>query len=96
MTGDAARMAASAAPAHKANEAEAALSKADELRKLDVKFDRVNSPGRLATGMLRHLPVRAADPAWHHATGAQRFSRCIAATAFVFGRRALSAGATRA
>jgi len=26
--------------------------------------------------MQRHLQVRAADPAWHHATGAQRFDSC--------------------
>ena len=86
--------------------------KADELRKLDVKFERVNTPGTLAPGlslgqfttptdagkrledltkhgvhgarvvvltaptMQRHLQVRAADPAWHHATGAQRFDAC--------------------
>ncbi|MCK9689578.1 hypothetical protein [Scleromatobacter humisilvae] len=86
--------------------------KADELRKLDVKFERVNTPGTLAPGlslgqfksqaeagkkldaltgqgvrgarivvltaptMQRHLQVRAADPAWHHATGAQRFDSC--------------------
>ena len=86
--------------------------KADELRKLDVKFERVNTPGTLAPGLSlgqfttptdagkklddltklgvhgarvvvltaptiqRHLQVRAADPAWHHATGAQRFEVC--------------------
>ena len=86
--------------------------KADELKKLDVKFERVNTPGTLAPGlslgqftssadagrklddltrqgvkgarvvvmttptMQRHLQVRAADPAWHHATGAQRFDSC--------------------
>ena len=86
--------------------------KADELKKLDVKFERVNAPGALAPGlslgqfgtsteagrkldeltrhgvhgarvvvltaptMQRHLQVRAADPAWHHATGAQRFDSC--------------------
>ena len=86
--------------------------KADELGKLDVKFDRVNTPTTLAPGLslgqftsqpdaakklaelmtqgvhgarivtlapptfLRHLQMRAADPAWHHATGAQRFDSC--------------------
>jgi hypothetical protein len=86
--------------------------KADELKKLDVKFDRVNAPTTLAPGLslgqftnqadatnklgeltrhgvhaarvvtltaptvLRHLQVRAADPAWHHAVGAQRFNSC--------------------
>ena len=86
--------------------------KADELKKLDVKFERVNNPSALAPGlslgqfgsaadagrkldaatkqgvhgarvvvltaptMQRHLQVRAADPAWHHATGAQRFDSC--------------------
>ena len=86
--------------------------KADELRKLDVKFERVNTPTALAPGLslgqftssaeaakkldeftkhgvhaarvvtlapptvLRHLQVRATDPAWHHATGAQRFDTC--------------------
>jgi hypothetical protein len=88
--------------------------KADELKKLDVKFERVNSPTTLAPGLslgqfasqadatkkldelskhgvhaarvvtltaptiLRHLQVRAADPAWHHAAGAQRFNSCTA------------------
>jgi len=88
--------------------------KADELRKLDMKFERVNAPTALAPGLslgqfssqpdaarkldelgrqgvhgarvvtlvapvvLRHLQVRAADPAWHHATGAQRFDTCPA------------------
>jgi hypothetical protein len=88
--------------------------KADELSKLDVKFDRVNAPTALAPGLSlgqfssqpdatkkldelgkhgvhgakvvtlaapvvqRHLQVRAADPAWHHATGAQRFNSCPA------------------
>ena len=87
--------------------------KADELKKLDVKFDRVNTPTTLAPGLslgqftssgdaakkldeltkhgvhaarvvaltpptfLRHLQVRATDPAWHHATGAQRFTSCL-------------------
>jgi len=87
---------------------------ADELRKLDVRFERVNSPTILAPGLslgqfasqaeatkkldeltkhgvhsarvvtltaptiLRHLQVRASDPAWHHATGAQRFDSCAA------------------
>ena len=91
--------------------------KADELRKLDVKFDRVNAPTALAPGLSlgqfsnqaeagkrlddlgkhgvhgarvvtlsapvvqRHLQVRATDPAWHHATGAQRFNTCPAAGA---------------
>jgi len=88
--------------------------KADELGKLDVKFERVNTPTTLAPGLalgqftnsadaakkldeltkhgvhgarvvmltqptvLRHLQVRATDPAWHHATGAQRFDSCPA------------------
>jgi len=88
--------------------------KADELGKLDVKFERVNTPTTLAPGLalghftssadaakkldeftkhgvhgarvvtlaqptvLRHLQVRAADPAWHHAIGAQRFDSCPA------------------
>jgi hypothetical protein len=88
--------------------------KADELRKLDVKFERVNTPTTLAPGLslgqfasqaeatkrldelakhgvhaarvvtltaptvLRHLQVRTSDPAWHHATGAQRFDSCPA------------------
>jgi hypothetical protein len=87
--------------------------KADELRKLDVKFDRVNTPTALAPGLslgqftnqsdatkklddvtkhgvhsarivtltaptvVRHLQVRAVDPAWHHAAGAQRFNSCL-------------------
>ena len=86
--------------------------KADELRKLDVKFERVNAPTTLAPGLslgqftsqadatrkldeltkhgvhiarvvtltaptfVRHLQVRAVDPAWHHAAGAQRFNTC--------------------
>jgi cell division septation protein DedD len=86
--------------------------KADELRKLDVKFERVNTPTTLAPGLslgqftsqadatkkldeltkhgvhsarvvtltaptiLRHLQVRASDPAWHRATGTQRFDSC--------------------
>ena len=86
--------------------------KADELKKLDVKFDRVNTPTTLAPGLSlgqfgnpadagkkldeltkhgvhgarvvvlaapviqRHLQVRATDPAWRHATGAQRFNTC--------------------
>ena len=86
--------------------------KADELKKLDVKFERVNAPTTLAPGLslgqftsqadatkkldeltkhgvhaarvvtltapkiVRHLQVRAADPAWHHAAGAQRFESC--------------------
>ena len=86
--------------------------KADELKKLDVKFDRVNSPAALAFGLSlgqfttqaeatrkldeltkhgvhaarvvtltaptiqRHLQVRAADPAWRHAAGGQRFDSC--------------------
>ena len=86
--------------------------KADELKKLDVKFDRVNTPTTLAPGlslgqfanaaeagrrldeltkhgvhgarvvvlaapaMQRHLQVRATDPAWRHAAGAQRFNAC--------------------
>lgn len=88
--------------------------KADELRKLDVTFERVNTPGTLAPGLalgqftssadaakrldelarhgvhgarvvtltapavLRHLQVHATDPAWHHATGPQRFNSCPA------------------
>ncbi|MBC7664715.1 MAG: hypothetical protein H7276_13165, partial [Caulobacter sp.] len=95
-------------------DAQAWQQKADELRKLDVKFDRVNAPTTLAPGLSlgqfssqpdaakkldelgkhgvhgakvvtltapvvqRHLQVRAADPAWHHATGAQRFNSCPA------------------
>ena len=90
--------------------------KADELRKLDVRFERVNAPTALAPGLslgqfssqpdaartldelgrhgvhgarvvtlaapvvLRHLQVRAGDPAWRHATGAQRFDACPAPT----------------
>jgi hypothetical protein len=86
--------------------------KADELRKLDVKFERVNAPTSLAPGLSlgqftsegsatkkldeltkhgvhaarvvmltpptiqRHLQVRATDPAWRHAAGAQRFNAC--------------------
>ena len=86
--------------------------KADELKKLDVKFDRVNTPTTLAPGLSlgqfgsqadagkkldeltrhgvhgarvvvltapviqRHLQVRATDPAWRHAAGAQRFNSC--------------------
>jgi hypothetical protein len=86
--------------------------KADEMRKLGVKFERVNTPSTLAPGLslgqfssqldaakkfdeltrhgvhgakvvtitapilLRHLQVRATDPAWHRATGAQRFNSC--------------------
>ena len=95
-------------------DAQAWQQKADELRKLDVKFERVNTPTALAPGLslgqfssqpdaarkldefgkhgvhgakvvtltppvvLRHLQVRAADPAWRHATGAQRFNTCPA------------------
>jgi hypothetical protein len=91
--------------------------KADELRKLDVKFERVNTPPTLVPGLSlgqftnaaeaarkldelnrhgvhtarvvtltaptvqRHLQVRAADPAWHHAAGAQRFNSCPAESA---------------
>jgi len=91
--------------------------KADELRKLDIKFERVNAPSTLAPGLslgqftsqpdaarkleeltrrgvhtarvvtitpptiLRHLQVRATDPAWHHAAGAQRFDSCPAESA---------------
>ena len=87
--------------------------KADELKKLEVKFDRVNAPTSLAPGLslgqftnqadatrkldeltktgvrsarvvtltpptiVRHLQVRAVDPAWHHAAGAQRFNSCL-------------------
>ena len=86
--------------------------KADEMRKLDVKFERVNAPSTLAPGLslgqfssqpdatkkldeltrhgvhgakvvaltppiiLRHLQVRATDPAWRHATAGQRFNSC--------------------
>ena len=86
--------------------------KADELKKLDVKFERVNAPTSLAPGLSlgqftsegsatkkldeltkhgvhaarvvtltpptiqRHLQVRATDPAWRHAAGAQRFNAC--------------------
>ena len=93
-------------------DAQAWQQKADEMRKLDVKFERVNTPTALAPGLslgtfssqpdagkkldelskhgvkgakvvtvtapiiLRHLQVRATDPAWHHATGAQRFNSC--------------------
>ena len=93
-------------------DAQAWQQKADELNKLDVKFERVNTPGdaraRAVAGpvhqpgrrgeearrvtkhgvhaarvvtltaptVLRHLQVRAADPAWHHAAGAQRFNSC--------------------
>ncbi len=93
-------------------DAQAWQQKADELRKLDVKFDRVNTPSSLAPGLslgqfansgdaakkldeltkhgvhaarvvalapptfLRHLQVRATDPAWHRATGVQRFDSC--------------------
>ena len=94
------------------SDAQAWQQKADELRKLDVKFERVNTPTTLAPGLSlgqftsptdagkklddltkagvhgarvvvlaaptiqRHLQVRAADPAWHHAAGAQRFNAC--------------------
>ena len=93
-------------------DAQAWQQKADEMRKLDVKFERVNAPSTLAPGLslgqfanqpdatkkldeltkhgvhgakvvtltapiiLRHLQVRATDPAWRHATGAQRFNTC--------------------
>jgi hypothetical protein len=93
-------------------DAQAWQQKADELKKLDVKFDRVNTPASLAPGLslgqfanqadatkkldqltksgvqsarvvtltpptiVRHLQVRAIDPAWHHAAGAQRFNSC--------------------
>ena len=93
-------------------DAQAWQQKADELKKLDVKFERVNAPTTLAPGLslgqfakepdatkklddfakrgvhgarvvtltaptiLRHLQVRATDPAWHHAAGAQRFNSC--------------------
>lgn len=95
-------------------DAQAWQQKADELKRLDVKFERVNAPTPLAPGLslgqfssqpdaarkleelgrhgvhtarvvalaapvvLHHLQVRAADPAWHHATGAQRFNSCPA------------------
>jgi hypothetical protein len=93
-------------------DAQAWQQKADELKKLDLKFDRVNAPAALAPGLslgqftnqaeatrklgelaqhgvhsarvvtlttptiVRHLQVRAVDPAWHHAAGAQRFNSC--------------------
>ena len=93
-------------------DAQAWQQKADEMHKLDVKFERVNTPSTLAPGLslgqfsnqpdatkkldelskhgvrgakvvtmtapiiLRHLQVRATDPAWHHATGSQRFNSC--------------------
>ena len=93
-------------------DAQAWQQKADELRKLDVKFERVNAPTSLAPGLSlgqftsegsvtkkldelarhgvhaarvvtltpptiqRHLQVRATDPAWRHAAGAQRFNAC--------------------
>jgi hypothetical protein len=93
-------------------DAQAWQQKADELKKLDVKFDRVNAPTALAPGLslgqftnqadattkldelaqhgvhaarvvtlttptiVRHLQVRAVDPAWHHAVGTQRFNSC--------------------
>jgi hypothetical protein len=86
--------------------------KADELKRLDIGFERVNTPTALAPGLSlghypttaeaarrldelnkhgvhaarvvtltppalqRHLQVRATDPAWRHATGAQRFTSC--------------------
>ena len=95
-------------------DARAWQQKADELKKLDVTFDRVNAPTTLAPGLSlgqfssqpdaarklddlarrgvrgakvvtlaapvvqRHLQVRAADPAWRHAAGAQRFNTCPA------------------
>jgi hypothetical protein len=93
-------------------DAQAWQQKADEMHKLNVKFERVNTPATLAPGLslgqfsnqpdatkklddltrhgvhgakvvtltapiiLRHLQVRATDPAWHHATGAQHFNSC--------------------
>ncbi len=87
---------------------------ADALKKLDVKFDRVNAPTALAPGLslgqfasqaeaakklddlsrqgvhaakvvtltaptfLRHLQLRAADPAWRRAAGTQHFNSCPA------------------
>jgi hypothetical protein len=93
-------------------DAQAWQQKADELHRLDVKFERVNTPSSLAPGLslgqfaneadatkkldefarhgvhaarvvtltaptvLRHLQVRATDPAWQHAAGGQRFSAC--------------------
>ena len=93
-------------------DAQAWQQKADEMHKLDVKFERVNTPATLAPGLslgqfssqpdaakkldelgkhgvhgarvvtvtapiiLLHLQVRATDPAWHHATGAQPFRSC--------------------
>jgi hypothetical protein len=97
-------------------DAQAWQQKADEMRKLDVKFERVNTPSTLAPGLslgqfssqpdatkklddltrhgvhgakvvtltapiiLRHLQVRATNPAWRHATGAQRFNSCAVDT----------------
>jgi hypothetical protein len=93
-------------------DAQAWQQKADEMRKLDVKYERVNAPSTLAPGLslgqfssqpdatkkldeltkhgvhgakvvtltapiiLRHLQVRATDPAWRHAAGGQRFNSC--------------------
>jgi hypothetical protein len=98
-------------------DAQAWQQKADELKRLDVKFERVSTPTTLAPGLslgqfssaadaakkldeltkhgvhtarvvtltaptvLRHLQVRATDPAWHHAAGAQRFNSCPADSA---------------
>ncbi len=90
-------------------------NKADELKRMNLSFERVYAPPALAPGLslgrypsageaqkrldelgrhgvhtarvvalapptvLHFLQVRAADPAWHHAAGAQRFNSCPAA-----------------
>lgn len=95
-------------------DAQAWQSKADELKRMDLEFERIYAPPALAPGLslgrypsaaqaqkrldelgkhgvhtarvvaltppsvVHFLQVRAADPAWHHATGAQRFNSCTA------------------
>lgn len=60
-------------------------SQPDAARKLDEITKRGVHGARVATmtspTIQRHLQVRATDPAWHHAAGAQRFETCPLDTA---------------
>jgi hypothetical protein len=53
-----------------------ATKKLDEFSRHGVRSARVVT--LTAPTILRHLQVRASDPAWHHAAGAQRFDSCPA------------------
>ena len=54
--------------------AEAATKKLADLTRQGVHAARVVT--LTAPTIVRHLQVRAVDPAWHHAAGAQRFNSC--------------------